>query len=284
MKVAVTGASGFVGRHVVAALARRGVEVVASSRHRPGDLPTEIEHVALDIAEPGDAFDRLGRPDAIIHLAWGGLPNYRSLHHFEGELPLQYAFLHGLIESGAERLLVAGTCYEYGMQDGELGEDMNGFPTNPYGFAKLTLLRQLEFLRAAKPFALTWARLFYSYGDGQAPTSIYSLLHAAVARDDSKFAMSAGEQLRDYLPIETAADRIAMLAGRCGDGIVNICSGVPVSIRALVERWIAANDWTIVPDLGRYPYPDYEPLAFWGRATKLEALCGAPLGSETRTA
>jgi len=38
-------------------------------------------------------FDRMGRPDILVHLAWDGLPNYKSLHHFETELPKHYRFL-----------------------------------------------------------------------------------------------------------------------------------------------------------------------------------------------
>jgi nucleoside-diphosphate-sugar epimerase len=274
MKIAVTGASGFIGRNVVAALARNSdVELVASSRSAGVALVPGVRHVALDMAEPEDAFDRLGRPDVLVHLAWNGLPNYRSLHHFETELPAQYRFLRGLVDDGLTRLVVAGTCYEYGMQSGALEETMAGLPTNPYALAKLTLHKQLEFLKAQVPFALTWARLFYAYGEGQAPSSIYSLLRAAVARGDARFPMSAGEQLRDFLPIETVSGYLATLARQDGDvGIVNICSGQPTSIRSLVERWLADNGWSIALDLGHYPYPDYEPLAFWGSAAKLHAL------------
>jgi len=274
MKIAVTGASGFIGRNVVAALARDGdVELVASSRSAGGTLPPGVQHVSLDMAAPEGAYDRLGRPDVVVHLAWNGLPNYRSLHHFETELPAQYRFLRGLIDDGLSRLVVAGTCYEYGMQSGALDETMAGLPTNPYALAKLTLHKQLEFLKGQAPFALTWARLFYAYGEGQAPSSIYSLLRAAVARGDARFPMSAGEQLRDFLPIETIAGHLATLARQGGDvGIVNICSGQPISIRGLVERWLADHGWSIALDLGHYPYPDYEPLAFWGSAAKLLAL------------
>jgi len=47
-------------------------------------------------------------------------------------------------------------------------------------------------------------------------------------------------------------------------GIVNICSGKPKSVRSLVEQWVSENDWNIQLELGYYPYPDYEPMEFWG--------------------
>lgn len=270
MKIAVTGASGFVGRHVVAALAAvPAVEVIASSRSAVPVL-AGVRHVALDLGDAETAFDRLGRPDVVVHLAWEGLPNYRDRRHFEIELPAQYRFLKGLVEAGLPALVVAGTCYEYGMASGCLREDFEGQPSNPYGFAKLTLLRQLQFLQASRPFGLTWARLFYMWGEGQAASSLYPLLAAAVARCETRFAMSGGEQLRDYLPAATVGARLAALAVQASDaGIVNICSGQPVAIRTLVERWIVENGWSITLDLGKYPYPDYEPLAFWGDAGQL---------------
>jgi nucleoside-diphosphate-sugar epimerase len=89
--------------------------------------------------------------------------------------------------------------------------------------------------------------------------------------------MSGGEQLRDYLAVEQAADHLVALAGKRREhGIVNVCSGRPVSVRALVEGWIAANGWSIELDLGRYPYPAHEPMAFWGDATKLGQCLQAP--------
>lgn len=279
MKVAVTGASGFVGSHVLDALAARGdVEIVAASRGPipPAHLPPAVRHVELDIAVATEAdYRRLGSPDVLIHLAWGGLPNYLSLHHFEQELPAHYQFLRAMIGAGLGSLLVAGTCYEYGMLSGELAETDSATPGNPYAFAKLALRHQLEFLQSEHTFELTWARLFYMFGPRQAPTSLFPLLSAAAARGDATFPMSLGEQLRDYLPVEEVAAHLAALAVRgLGAGVVNVCSGRPIAIRTLVEQWIEANGWDIVPELGAFPYPTYEPLAFWGARFKLDAMLG----------
>jgi nucleoside-diphosphate-sugar epimerase len=114
-KVAITGATGFVGRHVLAELASRDLGVVATRRSHSLDEPhlANVEWVNLDLSSaPGQAFEALGRPDVLIHLAWGGLPNYRSLRHFEVELPAHYAFLRQLTDAGLKSLLVAGTCVQ----------------------------------------------------------------------------------------------------------------------------------------------------------------------------
>lgn len=224
---------------------------------------------------PSNAFELMGCPDVLIHLAWDGLPNYKSLHHFETELPAQFRFLKGLIEAGLPALVVAGTCFEYGMQSGPLSENMEAHPSNPYGFAKDMLRRQLGYLKEIKPFALTWARLFYLYGEGQAENSLLPQLKKAVEQGDKVFNMSGGEQLRDYLPVAEVARRLVSLALTRKDvGAVNVCSGQPISIRRLVEGWIKDNGWSISLNLGYYPYPDYEPMAFWGDAQKFCSIIG----------
>ena len=274
MNVAVTGASGFIGRHVLIELERRSVVGTMVLRPSSDATLSLAKHTVarMDLQNPPpNAFEMIGSPDALIHLAWDGLPNYRSRHHFEQELPAQYRFLRGLVESGLKNLVVAGTCFEYGMQSGPLREDMETRPTNPYGFAKDALRRQIEYLKSDQSFTLTWARLFYLYGDEQAENSLLPQLKGAVARGDKVFNMSGGEQLRDYLPVTEAAKCLVSLAmGNRDNGIVNICSGKPISVRKLVEDWIKENDWPIKLNLGHYPYPDYEPMAFWGERQKLD--------------
>lgn len=278
MRVAVTGATGFIGKHVLAELAQHAVEVVSVARPLSAASQTMPNSgvVQFDLhSAPSNTFELMGRPDVLIHLAWSGLPNYKSLHHFEQELPTQYQFLKGLIESGLKNLVVTGTCFEYGMQSGALSEELETLPSNPYGFAKDMLRRQLGFLKEQTPFALTWARLFYLYGEGQADSSLLPQLKRAVERGEKVFNMSGGEQLRDFLPVAEVARRIVALALAKQDvGIVNVCSGQPVSIRRLVEEWIKDNNWSIDLNLAYYPYPDYEPMAFWGNVQKYCSVLG----------
>lgn len=272
IKVAVTGASGFIGRHVINELNSQGVEIVALARHGTTDLPiiNNGKWVYFDINQPPiDAYEIMGEPDVLIHLAWQGLPNYKSLHHIETELPIQYSFLKQLVLHGLKSLVVTGTCFEYGMQYGPLSRDAETRPNNPYGFAKDSLRKQLCYLQATQPFNLIWARLFYIFGEGQSESSLLPQLRKAVNLGLSEFNMSGGEQLRDYLPVTEVAHQIVMLALEQQNlGPINICSGNPQSVRSLVEGWVKENQWNIKLNLGNYPYPDYEPMAFWGKSNK----------------
>jgi nucleoside-diphosphate-sugar epimerase len=276
MKVAVTGAGGFIGRHVLRELSKRGLQVLAVSRsgsNNDGFAQTG-QIVELDIYNPLPAgMDILASADALIHLAWGGLPNYGSHHHFELELPRHYAFLKSVVERGLRSCLVAGTCLEYGMQSGALSEDAPTMPTTAYGIAKDALRRQLELLRETQPFSLTWARIFYLFGEGQPETSLYSQFIAAVRRNDSTFDMSGGEQLRDYMPVTDLAKMLVdRSVAQSNTGPINLCSGKPISVRRLVEEWRRDLGADIELNLGRFPYPDYEPMAFWGDRRKLDSI------------
>lgn len=281
VRVAVSGASGFVGRHVVREVcARADLVPVVLTRHRPVQVEStrSLPEVRYDLhASCEGLFDRLGQPEVLIHLAWCGLPQYRSLHHFAQELPAQFRWLQGMVAQGLRRVVVAGTCLEYGLQNGEMQEGNATEPVTAYGLAKDGLRRQLEMLRQTMPFNLTWARLFYMHGEGQAESSLYHQLQRALEAGAPTFAMSAGEQIRDFLAAPQVARILVDLAMLPeGAGIVNICSGQPVSVRNQVEQWIAAHPGGHRPrlELGAFPYPDYEPLAFWGSRARLDSLLG----------
>jgi len=278
MKIAVTGATGFIARHLISLL-KADHEIIAIARFKD---PTAhypwlegIEKVAMDITHsPKDLFALMGKPDTLIHLAWDGLPNYKSPDHLtQGAKHL--LFLNHVLESGLKNVTVIGTCFEYGMKNGELSENDITEPSNPYGLAKDSLRKALEFLSADKECFFRWIRLFYLYGEGQNQNSLLSQLDRAIENGDELFNMSGGEQLRDYLPIEQVARNIATIAlQKEVTGVINCCSGKPISVRKFVEDRIKEKSAKISLNLGFYPYPDYEPMAFWGAARKLHTLMG----------
>ena len=276
-RVLITGASGFIGQHVLKRLKSEGAEIsiLVRDQSKIDNLSNYIDNLyTMDIENVSEnIFDYLGSPDTMIHLAWGGLPNYHSLHHFEEELPRQYAFLKAMIVGGLKSLVITGTCFEYGMKEGCLYESQTTKPDNCYGYAKASLHNQLNYLNKDIPFNLAWCRLFYMWGDGQSENSLYAQLKAVVLRGDKDFNMSPGAQLRDYLPVEKVAEYLVEISKRNKvSTIFNIASGKPISIRELVENWIEENNWDIKLNFGFYAYPSYEAMEFWGDISNLNKL------------
>jgi len=280
MRILVTGATGFIGNHVVSRLLEEGHQVVATSYHAEAATRhhwfPHVEYCPHDLnATPATLIDRIGVPDTLIHLSWPGLPDYRGLFNIENNLPASYTLIKALLERGLSRCVVVGTCLEYGLQNGCLHEGCDTRPTLPYAVAKNSLREFLQQLFAGYPADLKWLRLFYMHGPGQAPSSLLSLLDQALDRGDHSFNMSGGEQLRDYLPVETVAQYIAAITLQDRvSGIINCCSGTPISIRRLVEQHLEKSHRSITLKFGHYPYPDYEPMAFWGDRTKLDTAIG----------
>jgi len=237
-----------------------------------------VEFIAADIhAADLDIYALTDGIDALAHLAWPGLPNYRALFHFEHNLMADYRFIKSAVEAGVKQVLVTGTCFEYGMQSGPLSESTEPQPSNPYGLAKHTLHLFLQNLQQQQPFTLQWARLFYLHGEGQNPNSLLAALDRAVDAGEPSFNMSAGEQLRDFLPIELAAGYLAAILQKIDfNGVINCASGQPVSVRALVEQRLRERAATLHLNLGHYPYPTHEPLAFWAVTERLQQLLGEP--------
>ncbi|MDD2714571.1 MAG: NAD-dependent epimerase/dehydratase family protein [Candidatus Wallbacteria bacterium] len=276
-KILVTGAAGFMGNHLITELLRLGHVVVATdcdqARAAKSDWWGWVRYIQYQIVgeDERDLFRYFGNPDLVIHLAWQGLPNYKELFHFERNLPQSYFFLKNLVEHGLENVTALGTCLEYGMQEGCLSEKMDVRPVLPYALAKDTLRRFLEEFAVKKPFALKWLRPFYLHGKGQSEKSLFSQLDLALSKGEKSFPMSGGEQVRDYLPVELAVCYIARVAlQELESGIFNICSGKPVTVRQMVLDYLSRTGKSIELDLGVYPYPDYEPLKFWGDNSKLK--------------
>lgn len=277
MRLAVTGASGFIGGRVVAEAVQQGHSVLAISRAGTASADSVrngVEWIAADILNAGDTvLDRIAGTDACIHLAWGALHDFQSMAHVETEFPAQLRFTRALLARGVPRLVVTGTCLEYGLKSGEVAEDTATDPVTPYGLAKDALRRCLAMPASSSPQSLLWARLFYIYGDCPGRRTLYMQLKEAAGRGATEFPMSAGEQLRDYLPVEDVARQLVRLAvAPRAQGVYNICSGQPISVRRLVEQWICENGWAIQPRLGEYPYPPYEPLAFWGDNRRISEI------------
>ena len=276
MKVALTGGTGFIGQHIRKLLAKSDHDVLLVVREQAkiGELGANEKFMIADIGEGRDDwFDHLNRPDVLLHLAWGGLPNYLDSYHVEVELPLQVQFLKRLVLTGLGKLVVTGTCYEYGLISGALVESQDTNPNTPYGVAKDRLRRSLSDLRGETDFEFTWARIFYPYGDGQSEMSIHSQLRSAILNEDQQFKMGSGKQVLDFISVERVASVLVSLATYYeGVGIVNVGSGKPQMVLDFIQDQIQKLGAQIVPLVGAIPDRKFESQAFCADISKLKSL------------
>lgn len=265
--IIVTGASGFIGQHLIPQLLENNFHVIAISR----DLKKaslfkwfkEVEYYSFDIGNNIKNF-KIKNYTGLIHLAWEGLRDYKSSHHVDINLPSSLQFIQSLINKGLSQVLVTGTCFEYGMRSGAIKSSIECHPINSYGIAKNRLHKSLRHLRQDHHFKLQWTRLFYMYGKGQSSNSLLSQLDTAINNNEKSFNMSSGEQLRDYLPIEEVINQIYDLYFSRREGAFNICSGKPISVKSLVEKHKKKRDSKIKLNLGYFPHREYEPMQYWG--------------------
>lgn len=278
MKVLVTGATGFIGNHLINELLKDSDnEIIATSRDiekaKKYDWYQKVQYKSYDLDSKEDLnlFEYFDKPDKMVHLAWDGLPNYTDLIHIEKNLFNNYKFIKNLVVNGLKDITITGTCFEYGMVNGCLSEDLQTNPSNSYAIAKDSLRKFIEELKKQFEFNYKWIRLFYMYGEGQSEKSLIALLNKAIQNGEKEFNMSAGEQLRDYLHIKEVAFNILKISmqNKIENQIINCCSGKPISIRKFVENYLYEKNYTIKLNLGYYHYPNYEPIAFWGDTTKL---------------
>jgi dTDP-6-deoxy-L-talose 4-dehydrogenase (NAD+) len=260
-RVALTGATGFFGQSVRPALERCGAEVVHYGRSPGADVRFDLHSNAYpDIAA-----------DALVHLAWQGLPAYDDPIHLR-QVPQHLGFLEAAIRSGVRNISIAGTCFEYGMQEGALMESQPAVPAaqNLYAQGKDLLRREVEALCDNAGVRLKWIRVFYIYGAG-ARRTLYTQLLDAIGSGAASFPMSPGDQVRDFLPVEEAAAQVTEIAlQKEVTGIINCCSGVGITVQQFVASIVQQHAATLRLDLGYYPYSAFEPFAFWGDTQRLQ--------------
>ena len=283
MRVLVTGATGFIGCHVVECLSSyEKYEIITTGARSKEEAEAlfpvlrKTNYIAKNLNQKEDNYYTFfGKPDCAIHLSWEGLPNYNEIFQIELNLPSNFNFIKNMIQNGLPDITVAGTCFEYGLQNGCLCEDMDTKPVTYYGLAKDCLRKFVAFLQSKYHFSFKWLRLFYPFGSGQGVKSLFGQMTDVISNNGNYFNMSMGEQIRDYLSVETMSEYIVAIALQTEiDGIINCCSGKPVSVRSFVEVFFEQHNYPVKLNLGYYPYPDYEPLAFWGDTGKLKKIIG----------
>jgi dTDP-6-deoxy-L-talose 4-dehydrogenase (NAD+) len=280
MKILVTGSSGFIGKRVVERLTKDTQNSVIRT-HRNEEWKQNLkngsaQHVYFNLRDISSAdFTSCGSPDMVIHCGWDDYRNVHSLDHIGVNFFNSYHWLKRLVEEGLSNIVCIGSAFEYGLTNGELGEELDTKPTTSYSLAKDSLRKSLELLSMENNVTFKWLRVFNVFGIDQHPKTLFGLLDSAILEKQRTFKMSGGEQLRDYIDIDVLAEMITTVALQDEiNGVINCCSGNPVSIRKLVEQYLNDRGVSMELELGFYPYASYEPMSYWGGVEKVEKIMG----------
>lgn len=237
MKVLVTGASGYLGRHVLQRLCLRGAPVAVLGRRLPAGFE-DLELVQADLLETRDFAPLLKAAGAthLLHLAW--YAEYGK--YWESKLNMRWVdatlrLLQAFIEAGGQHAFAAGTCAEYDWSYGYLREENTPMlPQGLYGTAKDATRRLATALCAAQGVSLAWGHVFYPFGPGEAPKRMLPSLVEVFRGRAAPFGVNTSAY-RGMLPVPDAAEAFVHLLAQGCNGRFNICSGQPASIEEVVR-------------------------------------------------
>jgi len=272
MRVLVTGANGYIGRHVVDKLLDKGAEVVAVDFDVSG-INQKAECKALDIfSENVNTFAETNNPDAVLHLAWKDGFAHNSQAHMEN-LSRHFLFCKHMIDSGVKRLAVMGSMHEVGYHEGAIDEHTPCNPISMYGIAKDALRRAVLLYGKDKETVIQWLRGYYIYGDDKKSPSIFGKICSAALEGKKTFPFTSGKNKYDFISVDELSRQIAAcVTYDKAEGIINCCTGKPVSLAEKVEGFIRENGFPIKLEYNVFPDRPYDSPGVWGDVSKINSI------------
>ena len=240
--VLLTGATGFVGRHILRTLLDKGCDVRIVLRD-DSRLAEEDRARIHSIIHTEDFFsetevwlkEALHGVDIVIHAAWyvehqDYLSSEENLDCVRGTLNMAKL----CVQVGIKRFVGIGTCFEYQVSSQGLSVDTRLAPKFLYSACKASIYLILENIFKNK-IDFLWCRLFYLYGSGENENRLIPYIHAKLNALE-QVNLTDGAQIRDYLDVKIAAQDIVNLAFGKRAGVFNICSGIGKTIHEIATE------------------------------------------------
>jgi len=276
MRVLLTGATGFIGKPALRQLLEQGHEVLSLSRATKAPVLTSIGGVLrwhpCDLALPATWRGEVSafRPEAFLHLAWEGIPDY-GLERSLGNLAMGSRLIETAVKEGCGRVVVSGSCWEYGKVQGVISEEIRPVTPGVFAAAKQGLHALASAICREGGASLAWGRVFYPYGPAQKEASLLPTVCKAIIenRDPELRTPSAAN---DFLYVDDTAAALAFLLNAGAEGTFNIGSG-----KATPVGWMADQLLLLA---GKEPCfhvsPETAGNGFWADDTRLASLGWKP--------
>lgn len=270
--ILVTGAAGYIGRHVVKTALDLGHRVIAADFAFKG-VDDRAEFCDVPIFNGNkDIWRMLGAPDVCIHLAWRDGFRHNASSHMK-DLSNHIVFLNNMAAGGLPSLTVMGTMHEVGYWEGAITAATPCNPQSQYGIAKNALRQSLLLSLPATGCTLRWLRAYYITGDEAHGSSIFAKITQAELDGKATFPFTTGQNQYDFIDVDDLATMI--VAASVQDrhtGIINACTGRPVSLADRVERFLKDKHYKIKLDYGAFPDRPYDSPGVWGDPAEINAI------------
>jgi len=243
MKVLVTGATGFVGKQVLKVLQNNKFDITLVVRTGWKNKVNDQKGITASF-ETADLFSEseewwstaCKNIDIVMHIAWYAEPGKyllsdKNIDCLLGTLNL----VKGAVAAGVRRVVGVGTCFEYDLSCGMLSIDTELKPATPYAAAKAATYLSLSQYLLQHNIEFAWCRLFYLYGEGEDERRLVPYIRSRLENDQIA-ELTSGHQIRDYMDVSEAGQMIVDVALSTAYDAVNICSGIPITVRQLAEQ------------------------------------------------
>ena len=238
-RVLITGATGFIGRQCLEKLFAWGYECHAVSLKAQGEDESGIHWHQANLLDPAQISElmRNVQPQYLLHLAWYVVPG-KVTTALENYLWVQASLeiLRQFKENGGQRVVMAGSCFEYDWRRGYCSELLTPkMPSSFYGHCKHALQGLLQAYADQVGLSSAWGRIFFLYGPREHPSRLVSSVIISILKGEPA-RCTHGKQIRDYLYVNDVAEASVMLLVSDVTGPVNIASGNPVRLKDIVYK------------------------------------------------
>lgn len=272
MRIAITGANGYIGANLVKTCIDAGHEVMALDIKNEF-IDTRAKFIKANIFEDTDIFEKLGNPDAVIHLAWRNGFVHNDISHLD-DLDKHYKFLTGIIDKGIKFVSALGTMHEVGYHEGAIDEKTPCCPLSLYGISKNALRQSIMLYVDNKSVNFSWLRGYYIVGDDLRSNSIFGKLLRKAQEGAKTFPLNSGKIKYDFINIDDFCRQILCATlSEDVNGVINVCSGKPMSLGERVELFVKENNLDIEIKYGVYPDRPYDSPVVYGDNTKIKSIC-----------